>query len=809
MKFLTQTRGPRAGVRSYSRALLLGFFAWSACASPRTPESVGRAPRPGGHAVSGAAGNRIDPGSALFGGSMLGSSYQAHLERHPDLTYDKLARELRLPRAPDRPLSFDPTKLAFYDEVSRALQLTPEEGRAFKNHGVVSVDHEQRYSMGAAYFGIYARDLPVLITTDSILHALHRSYDQILKQLEVGLFTATIREALRSAHDELPGKLPELASPKLRQSAEDVDLYLTVARNLLEGAGASTQPAAPLPIAPKLEQTGKVAALLGAVASLNRQTTRLNGGARPIDYSQFRPRGHYTETEPLKSYFRALMWLGRADVGFVLDRPHPRSGLEVDVERERRGAALLSILLRDGKQLPRLVSMSHIVDFMVGRADNITPFQMAHVLDKEAPTVSKLDDVEALARIRRALSALAPGQQQVRSQLIVSPRDEAKEVAAPQILQLFGQRFTPDSFALSRVVYDSIHFRSQKPERLIPRGLDVMAALGNDEAVGLLRPELEKYQYSSNLLALRRAINEQPAEEWRKNLYVLWLDALRTLDDKPESVHFPEVMQRSPWRRKQLQTQLASWTELRHDTILYTKQSYSAVPGCVYPDAYVEPYPEFFDRVAWFAERGAALLAGADVSADSSGDADAERNRQVSFLKGFANTARMLERLAKKELAAKPFSDDERRFLEKTIDIRGLGSGAPRYDGWYPQLIYGGAPADWKPVVADVHTSGGSDTEPPLVLEEGVGDVEFLLVAIDNESDRGVYVGPVFSYYELTVDPGDRLTDEEWQRRIIEGKLPARPAWTDIFRAPAKYRDLGPSRDREDAPEDPEEDARR
>ena len=59
-------------------------------------------------------------------------------------------------------------------------------------------------------------------------------------------------------------------------------------------------------------------------------------------------------------------------------------------------------------------------------------------------------------------------------------------------------------------------------------------------------------------------------------------------------------MRRTAYQRKQLQTQLASWAELRHDTVLYGKQSYSMGILCEYPEGYVEPYPEFFARIARF-----------------------------------------------------------------------------------------------------------------------------------------------------------------------------------------------------------------
>jgi len=147
-----------------------------------------------------------------------------------------------------------------------------------------------------------------------------------------------------------------------------------------------------------------------------------------------------------------------------------------------------------------------------------------------------------------------------------------------------------------------------------------------------------------------------------------------------------------------------------------------------------------------------------------------------------------LEALARKELAAEPFTDEETAFLKKIIDqdpFRGSG-GPPRYDGWYPQLCYRGGGAAWDPVVADVHTDPASGS----VLEVGVGDVNFLVIAIDSEDDRTAFVGPVYSYYEFRHPLRDRLTDQQWHKMIAGGELPARPAWTDVFQAPGVQRKL-------------------
>jgi hypothetical protein len=387
-----------------------------------------------------------------------------------------------------------------------------------------------------------------------------------------------------------------------------------------------------------------------------------------------------------------------------------------------------------------------------------------------------------------ALAKVGVEDQQIRSQVVDSNR--VNQTPTPSLLsfQVFGQRFVIDSFVLSRVVYDSIVFRGEKVERHLPKGLDVMAALGNDEAVRLLEPSLRKYKYSSNLNAARLVIDEMSASEWQENAYNRWLSSLRALDDEPaQGAAFPSVMRGQAWQRKQLRTALASWTELRHDTILYAKQGYTSDTMCEYPAGFVEPYPEFFERVAALSSALAAGIGKLEIpplSRYPAMHAARLRDAQVRFFSNFAKTTRRLGDLARLELASKPFSKEDEEFLKKTIDIRGGGSGPPRYDGWYPGLIYGEKPDAYLPVVADVHT----DPNSGLVLEEGVGDTNFVIVAVDNGPHRRVYVGPGYSYYEFTLPAEQRMTDEEWEARLRAGKAPAPPDFTQMFAPKAPKR---------------------
>jgi len=94
----------------------------------------------------------------------------------------------------------------------------------------------------------------------------------------------------------------------------------------------------------------------------------------------------------------------------------------------------------------------------------------------------------------------------------------------------------------------------------------------------------------------------------------------------------------------------------------------------------------------------------------------------------------------------------------------------------------------WAPIVADVHSAPILFGEGPLpgvaaVLEVGTGGCDLLVIAIDNQDDRAVYVGPVYSYYEFPQPAGDRLTDEQWQGMLGSGEAPARPDWSESFLA--------------------------
>jgi hypothetical protein len=705
------------------------------------------------------------------------------------------------------------SKAKYYQRAVKELGITPKERALLSRRGFVSLDHGQRYSFGSMYYAIYTRDLPVFITSDSILHAMHRSYDDVMMQIESEFFLLALDEVLSRCHDEVAERAKanngKTAIGWAGQNIMDVDVYLSVARNLLKGAGAKQ--GGPVGIRndvwneeilvhSRFGQDQKVMELLKLVQSLKLQNpqagdrlTEIYGGRRPVDYSQFKPRGHYSKSAVLKRYFRTMMWLGRADTGFNVLPPDPVSGIQADSRRELASAALLTTVLNDSGAAKRLRQMDSIIEFFVGQSDSLNPAEMTRFLQQRVvPYAGDRNSKAIVDGMQRELVEGGFGKQMIRSQLVFSNPYDSYQVPPPSIFQMFGQRYVLDSFVLSKVVYDSIIYRDQKMRRMMPQGLDVMCALGNNEAISLLSKDLKEFRYSAQLKASQDFVELHKPVFWKDNLYNIWLSSLRTLDDDLSAEkHLPSAMKTHAWQMKQLQTQLASWSELRHNTVLYAKQSYTAGVLCEYPTGYVEPYPQLYAQIRLYAEEAARRIAATDYTF---GDKDvakrlkAVQQAHVKFFTKMGETLGQLELLANKELAAEPFNEAEVAWLKKTIDKRGGGSGPPQYDGWYSDLFYrGGIRAEaWDPTIVDIHT----DPNSKEVLEAGVGNCNFLVVAVDSEDDKMIYVGPAYSYYEFHEPAGNRLTDQQWQKRIVANQLPSRPAWTGEFQGKRVVRKL-------------------
>lgn len=628
----------------------------------------------------------------------------------------------------------------------------PDEAKALLAQNGFAVGEGQA---GYEFFELYEMNRynlePNFVTVDSMMHTYHLYFAHLQKTCE---------------RDQLSVRLASLSDAMLKQSA---DQYAKLKGTEWESAALRNE--AFFAVASQLMGTGATvpAEVSDVVSSEVGLITAAQGTAdsplmgHEVDYSQFSPRGYYTESDVLERYFRTMMWYGK--LGFDQD--------DEDLDR----SALLITLGLDAGPKDDWEAIYTITGFFAGASDDCGYYEY---LPAAQQAFGQDVSVDALAGNDEAWQAYHQLTATVEAPKTSSIGSGSVEDGSKKGFRFMGQRFTLDGAILSQLVYDQVGANAQGEVRDLPDALDVPAALGSDEALAILDEQgATGYDgYSKNLEALRQDVAGQSQTLWTGSLYNQWLYALNPLlVQKGEG--YPTFMQSQAWTRKNLQTYLASYTELKHDTVLYAKQVMAEMGGGPLDQlddrGYVEPEPEVFARLAKLTRATKDGLAGYGVLAD----ADAQG------LDVLASLADQLEAISTKELAGQGLTDDEYELirsyggqLEHLWDItagEGLNPNASNKATSEPAAI-----------VCDIATGSQGN-----VLQAGTGKVSQIYVIFPIDGELHVATGAVSSFYEFEQPAANRLTDGEWRSALGVPEFtseypttltpPAAPSWTKDF----------------------------
>jgi hypothetical protein len=274
--------------------------------------------------------------------------------------------------------------------------------------------------------------------------------------------------------------------------------------------------------------------------------------------------------------------------------------------------------------------------------------------------------------------------------------------------------------------------------------------------------------YDTQMTKVKTEVAKLGLDSWTQNLYWSWLYALQPIT-AVKGQQYPIFMQTQAWTDKDLQTALGSWTELKHDTILYSKQVMAEMGGGAPdnpPKGYVEPNPEAYARLLALAQMTETGLKSRNILGDTT----------KGNLDNLIDELTFLTDISQKELNNQTISNDDYWRIQY-------------YGGWLEALTIASAdsqPADQgnsylddqkSAVVADVATGEGQ------VLEEGVGYPTLIYVVTPNQPYQ-IAVGAVYTYYEFTVTPDKRMTDDDWRNQLVTSDAPAQPDWTSSFIVP-------------------------
>ena len=619
---------------------------------------------------------------------------------------------------------------------------------------------------------------PSFITTDSMVHNYHLMFDFLLKQLEEQKLAAELKQLNANMLSESLNQYNSLKGTEWENAAKRNVGFFAVGSKLLNSSVNI-----PSIVANEVNQE---LALIEAHQGIEKSPVMNIGGGQDTmidtpqgpqslealkeDYSQYIPRGHYDKTEELKAYFKSMMWYGRLTFRMKSDD-------------EVKSALLITLALNKENNQNSWNKIYEPVNFFVGKSDDITYYQFKDLAEKVYGTNATIQSVSSdknkLTSFINETKTLEPPQ--INSMPIFNAAiqpDREKEIKG---FRFMGQRFTIDAAIFQRLVTREVGPKGEScanapfsDGRMLPKGLDIPSAMGSDEALNILKAQGETQHacYPENMSKMQTYLSGLPTENWTQNLYWGWLYQLRPLLDEKGN-GYPSFMQNTAWVRKELNTFLGSWSQLKHDTILYAKQVYVEL-GAGGPEekddrGYVEPNPYVYARLA-------SLLKMTNEGLDIRGLLTPSMKDNLGKMEQLAMS---LKTISEKELNNEKLTDEEYEL------IRSFGGQLEHF--WLevnkdePAFKESSNQRDYlnenpAAIVADVATDPNGQ-----VLEEGTGKISEIYVVVPIDGKLRIAKGGVYSYYEFTWPMSNRLTDKKWRELLNFGQAPALPSWTDAF----------------------------
>lgn len=627
-----------------------------------------------------------------------------------------------------------------------------EEGAAAKllQNGFVVYD-----SAGSEFFQIYEvnryNQIPNFVTVDSMMHTYHLYFSHLLKNLEKSYLSDSLLQLSKEMLAASQEQYDALVGTEWENAARRNVAFFTVGAKLLDDNTAVADYVADT-VAYELDNI-KRADGIGVC-----EVTEINE-----DYSQYIPRGYYEGDEKLERYFRAMMWYGRVHF------------LQENIDMDRSALLMAKALAGDEESYALWESIYAVTAFFAGASDDLGVCEYVPLIVEAYGEVVAAKDLianeAAFAAFHEKTAQLAPPK--INS---IPIADGADNVILG--FRFMGQRFTIDAEIMQCLVHSSVE------QRMLPDVLDVPAALGSDVALQLLTENGDTAYagYLDNMNSLREAFAQDNPELWSASLYAGWLNTLRPLlTVKGEG--YPMFMQSEEWLKKDLECFAGSFTELKHDTVLYAKQVMAEMGGgedeeIVDFRGYVEPEPEVYARFACLAD---ATREGLKTYGMLSTSDEANLSR-------LSELAAQLKVISDKELRDETLTDAEYRLIEE------YGGNLEHF--WYEALKEEGEYvfADEYPaaVVVDIATDPNGS-----VLEVATGNPSRIYVVVKVDGSLRVAVGSVYSFYQFPWPINDRLTDSKW--RVMMGfeaneegyynqnKPVERPNWTDSYRCRTEW----------------------
>ncbi len=633
--------------------------------------------------------------------------------------------------------------------------------------------------------------VPLFITTDLFAHSQHLLFDRLLQHVEQEVFSPRLVLLTEKFREKISKDLQKYPSNETAIMAEK---YFAVASALLKlGPSVDNWGEEEMPDKDSVlseygeEIRNEVEKIFEAAGMQGSSALAFPDGSTYIeDYSQYKPRGHYTQNEALKTYFRTMMWFGR--INFSL----PESSRDSSDSREilaqnmfKIGIYLNDIMMQEESLYKLWKSIFDPITVLIGESDDLSFDDLIPLWKSvEAENVLEWISDENVAEFANL------SREKLKSPLITSTsafyaNQGEGDYSNPESIKpamgwrLLGQRFTYDAWIFQNVSSPRLY------GRMMTSGLDIASAFGSNSADVILENEiiennlglggygLEKLK--TILGKFKKFFNSKDENFWSETYYNSILALVKSQSEFEQGAGF-FFTEKPLWNIKSLESSLATWAELKHDTILYTKQiaAERGGPGEWYeptyrtdklptPVHYIEPNLNFFTNlyVSWKVFQNIF-------------------ERYKLFDENSEKAVSAMEEICLRALNIVSAEVKDEKVSKEDLE----------WIGTIPQLLaksvvpfsnYSSYTTDNEQfkmaLVADVFTNA----ESGLVLEVAVGIPHRIYVALnDKQGGKRIAVGYTFNYYEFENPMNDRLTDEQWKAMVYENESEAekrKPQW--------------------------------
>lgn len=325
------------------------------------------------------------------------------------------------------------------------------------------------------------------------------------------------------------------------------------------------------------------------------------------DYTQFTPRGHYTDSSLLRTYFLGMKWFMREKLYFN------------DIEQTKASLVMINNIKND--ELSSFNELYDSIQNLIWQDDDVNVSDIQKYLSQKWWNLDK-DIISSLTKDdQEKLKTLRP-------QKIISTHYETASVWAVTESQakdetawfvFFGEKFTIDSFVFDKMTAGSsekenIYKPSLQTTFIAPEVLINTWIIRDVVDLWMERAKTKDSITQAQIDGYDKSKSEITSElekfDFAISTYHRWIDSLSWLFALTDN-NLPYFMQDKLYKYKELNTFQWSYSELKHDTILYVKQAYAEMgmwgegecqilvdpPQLPVPKWYVEPNIDLIDSL--------------------------------------------------------------------------------------------------------------------------------------------------------------------------------------------------------------------